>query len=95
MPTEHILTLLIAERARLNRAIEALQGTKVATSPTIPGSVETSEPKKKRLFSAATRRKMALGQKKRYAALKAAQAKTLDYSTARPIRSGRAQYLSG
>jgi len=26
MPTEHILSLLIAERDKLNRAIEALQG---------------------------------------------------------------------
>lgn len=27
MPTDHILNLLIAERDKLNRAIEALQGT--------------------------------------------------------------------
>ena len=27
MPTEHILALLIAERDKLNRAIEALQGS--------------------------------------------------------------------
>ena len=27
MPTEHILDLLVAERDRLNRAIEALQGS--------------------------------------------------------------------
>jgi|HubBroStandDraft_6_1064221.scaffolds.fasta_scaffold286201_2 hypothetical protein len=28
MPTEHIVALLIEERDKLNRAIEALQGTK-------------------------------------------------------------------
>jgi len=28
MPTEHIVALLIQERDKLNRAIEALQGTK-------------------------------------------------------------------
>jgi hypothetical protein len=36
-------------------------------------AAETTEPKKKRHISAATRRKMALGQKKRFAALKAAK----------------------
>ncbi|MGA2214974.1 MAG: hypothetical protein ABSH31_16995 [Bryobacteraceae bacterium] len=28
MPTEHIVALLVAERDRISRAIEALQGTK-------------------------------------------------------------------
>jgi hypothetical protein len=32
MPTEHIIALLIAERDKLNRAIEALQGS-VARQP--------------------------------------------------------------
>ncbi len=59
MPTEHILALLIAERDRLNRAIEALQGpTKRLGSDT---------PKKKRHVSATARRKMAAAQKKRWA----------------------------
>jgi hypothetical protein len=71
MPTDHIVALLITERDKLNRAIEALQGTK---TPAIPMPVaETSAPKKKRHISAATRRKMALGQKKRFATLKAAK----------------------
>ena len=69
MPTDHIVALLMAERDKLNRAIEALQGT-----ATIHTSVaEANAPRKKRHISAATRRKMALGQKKRYAALKAAK----------------------
>jgi hypothetical protein len=33
MQTEHIVTLLIQERDRLNRAIEALQGTTQAARP--------------------------------------------------------------
>jgi hypothetical protein len=69
MPTDHIVALLMAERDKLNRAIEALQGTR--TSQASIG--EATAPKKKRHISAATRRKMALAQKKRYAALKAAK----------------------
>jgi hypothetical protein len=84
MPTEHIVTLLIQERDRLNRAIEALQGTvkrigrppknpAAATSPAIEMPTPFLEVPKKKFFSKATRRKMALAQKKRYAALKAAK----------------------
>jgi hypothetical protein len=74
MPTDHIVALLIAERDKLNRAIEALQGTKTPAVAAIDAPIaEATAPKKKRHISAATRRKMALGQKKRYAALKAAK----------------------
>jgi hypothetical protein len=61
MPTDHILTLLIAERDKLNRAIEALQGSAkrrgrppkaVATAPV------ASTPKRKRR-SAAQRKSQA------------------------------------
>jgi hypothetical protein len=65
MATESIVALLVAERDKLNRAIEALQGT-----GQMPSAVSSAQ--KKRFITAATRRKMALGQKKRYAALKAA-----------------------
>jgi hypothetical protein len=71
MPTDHIVALLIAERDKLNRAIEALEGTK--TSAIHTPVAETTPLKKKRHITAATRRKMALGQKKRFAALKAAK----------------------
>jgi hypothetical protein len=75
MPTEHIVALLIAERDRLNRAIEALQGPAkrrgrppknplLAIEPSVTGS------KKKRHVSAAARRKMAAAQKMRWAAAK-------------------------
>ena len=63
MFTDHIVTILMAERDKLNRAIEALQAT-----PTEPGNPRPSEPApKKRQIGAATRRKMALAQKRRYA----------------------------
>jgi len=90
MPTEHIVQLLIQERDRLNRAIEALQGSPakrrgrppkkpVASAVTLPSVVSTEmpevaevePPKKRKGFSAATKRKMALAQKKRWAAIKA------------------------
>ena len=77
MPTEHIVALLIAERDRLNRAIEALQGP---TKPLVrrpknqPPAIESTTTKpKKRHVSAAARRRMAAGQKKRWAAVKAAK----------------------
>ena len=75
MPTDHIVSLLIAERDKLNAAIEALQGVDKRHAPA-PNS-PTLEPKgtapKKRQVSAAARRKMAAAQKKRWAAIKAAK----------------------
>ena len=72
MPTDHIVALLIAERDKLNAAIEALQGT---AAPKKPAAIETSAtppaPAKKRHVSAAARKRMAEGQKKRWAAIKA------------------------
>jgi hypothetical protein len=82
MPTDHIVALLIAERDKLNRAIEALQGTvkrrgrppksDSSATPT-PVADGTGAPVKKRHVSAAARRKMAAAQKKRWAAIKAAK----------------------
>ena len=74
MPTDHIIALLIAEREKLDRAIEALKGTpeapkKSAATATAPNAAAP----KKRHVSAAARRKMAEGQKKRWAAIKAAK----------------------
>jgi hypothetical protein len=71
MATDHIVSLLIAERDKLNRAIEALQGSHSA--PIESPKTAPAEPMKKRHISAASRRKMAVGQKKRWAALKAAK----------------------
>ena len=81
--TEHIVQLLIQERDKLNRAIEALQGTAAAKRlgrpPKKPVASETAVSaeapeapiKKRKPFSAATKRKMARAQKKRWAAKKA------------------------
>jgi hypothetical protein len=71
MSTDSIVALLISERDKLDRAIKALQGTEKGSSP--PAAVlEGKTPIKKRHVSAAARRRMALGQKKRWADLKAA-----------------------
>jgi hypothetical protein len=75
MPTNQIIALLIAERDKLNAAIEALHG--VAT-PKKPAATETSvtppaAPAKKRHVSPAARRKMAAAQKRRWAAIKASK----------------------
>jgi hypothetical protein len=71
MSTEHIVTLLIAEREKLNDAIAAFKESVTPSSMDAPPLL--SEPKKKRFVSAASRRKMAVAQKKRYAALRECQ----------------------
>ena len=78
MSTDNIVSLLIAERDKVNRAIEALQGaTKRRGLPPkyVASTVEpqSAEPKKKRHVSAAARRKMAAAQKLRWASVKAAK----------------------
>ncbi|HTB11056.1 MAG TPA: hypothetical protein VK752_05785 [Bryobacteraceae bacterium] len=77
MPTDHILALLIAERDKLNRAIEALQGSpkRVGRPPKAGAPVvePNSAAPKKRHVNAAARRKMAAAQKKRWAAIKGAK----------------------
>jgi len=76
MPTDHIVALLIAEQDKLNRAIDALQGsaTKPAATATAPTAADSTSPvPKKRHVSAAARWKMAAGQKRRWAAIKAAK----------------------
>jgi hypothetical protein len=76
MPTDHIVVLLIAERDKLNAAIEALQGTsKTAATkkPTVSETTVAVAPRKKRHVSAGARKRMAEGQKKRWAAIKSAK----------------------
>ncbi len=50
MPTEQIVALLIAERDRLNRAIEALQGParRRGRPPKYPSGMASPVPEKKR-----------------------------------------------
>jgi len=61
----------------LNRAIEALQGTAKPPGHALKNHTPTPEPitvaRKKRHVSAAARQKMAAGQRKRWAAIKAAK----------------------
>jgi hypothetical protein len=78
MPTDHILALLIEERDRLNRAIEALQGPtkRRGRPPKNSAAVSSSEPqkpaRKKRTFSAAQRKAMSKRMKARWAVKKKA-----------------------
>jgi hypothetical protein len=82
MSTEHIVQLLIQERDRLNRAIEALSGStgkrrgRPPKNPLIGlpvAAIPEATAKKRKPFSAATKRKMKAAQKKRWAAIKAAK----------------------
>ena len=86
MPIEQILALLIAERDKLNRAIEALQGPakrrgRPPKSPSAP-SVAVASPaplkKKRRQFSPAQREAAAERMRQRWAARKKAEAKTMN-----------------
>lgn len=73
MPIDHIVALLIAERNKLNVAIEALKGTSPHAAEKRPAAAATGRSAsvpKKRHVSAAARRKMAAAQKKRWAAIK-------------------------
>lgn len=81
MPTEHIVALLIQERDKLNRAIEALQGpmkrrgrppkNALAAAPTAPEAPAPA--RKKRKFTAAQRKEQAARMKRYWAAKKKAK----------------------
>jgi hypothetical protein len=83
MSIKHIVSLLIEERDRLEAAISALQGPSsvpagIYEDPTMPDwvkpTMKVAPALKKKGFSVATRRKMAEGQKRRWAAINAAKA---------------------
>jgi hypothetical protein len=83
MQTEHIVAVLIAERDRLSRAIDALQDpAKRRGRP--PGSGRTNvalsapetRARKKRRISPAGRKAMAAAARRRWAAIKAGKAKS-------------------
>jgi len=66
MPTEHIIALLVAERDKLNRAIEALQGStkrpgRPPKNPLAAGASPAAAPvaKKRKRRSAAQRKAQA------------------------------------
>jgi hypothetical protein len=82
MPTDQILALMIAERDKLTRAIEALQGpTKRRGRPpknplaAMTSAVAPAPARKKRTFSAAQRKQQAARMKAYWAAKKKAKAK--------------------
>ena len=71
MPTDHILALLVAERDKLNRAIEALQGAKRRGRPPknpLALAISAAPARKKRTFSAAQRKQQAARMKAYWAA---------------------------
>jgi hypothetical protein len=79
MPTEHILTLLIAERDKLNKAIEALSSPIKRRGRPPKNTAATTAPApatKKRTFTAAQRRQQAARMKAYWAAKKKAGAKS-------------------
>lgn len=70
MPTDQILALLLAERDKLNRAIEALGGTTPRRPPapsTAPVAEASVSAKPKRKLSAAGRKAIIAAAKKRWA----------------------------
>ena len=67
MPSEHIIALLVAERDRLNRAIEALQGPakrrgRPPKNPLVDGATAPAK-KGRRKFTAAQRKAQAVRMK--------------------------------
>jgi hypothetical protein len=81
MPTEQILGFLIAERDKLNRAIEALQGpTKRRGRPPRSGAMNAAmspavTPERKRRGRTAAQRKAQSEKMKKYWALRKKQSK--------------------
>jgi hypothetical protein len=77
MSTSHIVTLLTQERDRIQAAIDALGGDEGATPGLVrstPNVANAPAVPKKRKVSTSARRKMAEGQKRRWAAINAAKA---------------------
>jgi hypothetical protein len=77
MPTQHIIALLIAERDKLNRAIEALQGSakRRGRPPKVVADVTTSVSAPKRKRRSAAQRKAQAERMKAYWAAKRKKAK--------------------
>jgi hypothetical protein len=97
MLTEQILALLIAERDKLNRAIEALQGpTKRRGRPpkdeltaATHGAPEPPK-RKRRKFSAAQREAAAERMRQRWAAKKKAEVKSQPKAVSKPKKTAKA-----
>jgi hypothetical protein len=96
MPTERIIALLIAERDKLNRAIEALQGPttrkeKPRSSTATAGSTEPAQPaRKKRRFTAAQRKQQAERMRAFWAVKKKAAVKPQSKAASKSKRAAKA-----
>jgi len=96
MPTENIVALLIAERDKLNRAIEALRGpTKRRGRPpknpaevAPPAAVPVRAKRKRRKFTAAQRKQQAEKMRQYWAAKKKAAAK-VQKTVGKPKKTGK------
>ena len=77
MPTEHIISLLIAERDKLNRAIETLQGSAKGRGrpPKDQSPAAAAAPRTKRRRTAAQRNAQAERMKAYWAAKRKKEAK--------------------
>jgi hypothetical protein len=76
MSTSHILNLLLAERDRIQAAINALKTAPVSEPPEwVTGSEPTKRPRKKRKMSAAARKRIGEATRARWAAKRAASKK--------------------
>ena len=76
MPNEQIVSLLIAERDKLNRAIEALQGPTVRRGRPPKQAIETpTKTRKRKGMSAASRKAQSERMKARWAAKRRATKK--------------------
>jgi hypothetical protein len=96
METAQIIALLVAERDRLNKAIEALRGPtkrrgRPPKNPLAVAARATLAPKKtRRKFSAAQREAAAERMRQRWAAKKKAEAKVTKKAVSKPKKSAKA-----
>jgi hypothetical protein len=100
MPTEQILALLIAERDKLNRAIEVLQGPtkrrgRPPKNPLTAASLALPEPakpakKKRRRFTAAQRKQQAEKMRAYWLAKKNAEAKAQPKAASKQKKTAKA-----
>ena len=93
METSQIVALLVAERDRLNKAIEALQGptNRRGRPPKSPLAVAAPEPVngKRRKFSAAQRQAAAERMRQRWATQKKAEAKSQPKTASKPKKKAK------
>jgi hypothetical protein len=92
METAQIVALLVAERDRLNNAIEALQGPtkRIGRQPKNPPTAAPAPKKKRRKFSKAQREAAAERMRQRWALKKKAEAKGTKKAVGKAKRTAKA-----